>query len=124
VAAQNDRWQRYQRLIDAAAADPTMADIPGGDTGMLVRTAKLVKVYDAGPVAASLDLDRDVDPEQLRSAKREVLVYEYARETSVSAEMRALEKQAAQELGQWAEKREVTGDLLVRQYVGVNVDSV
>jgi hypothetical protein len=102
VAAQNDRWQRMQRLIDAAAEDPDLADIPGGDTGMLVRTAKLVKVYGSIPSSGG-------EAESLQSAKREVLLYEYVRDTSISAEMRALEKQAAQELGQWTEKQEVTG---------------
>jgi hypothetical protein len=102
VAAQNDRWQRMQRLIDAAAEDPDLADIPGGDTGMLVRTAKLDKVYGAIPSSGG-------EAESLQSAKREVLLYEYVRDTSISAEMRALEKQAAQELGQWTEKQEVTG---------------
>lgn len=102
VAAQNDRWNRMARLIEARGDDPTMVDIPGGDTGFLVRTAKLVKVY--GSIPSSGD-----EAESLQSAKREVLLYEYVTDTALAAEMRATEKQAAQELGQWTEKQEVTG---------------
>lgn len=118
VAAQNDRWQRYQRLIDAAASDPALADIPGGDTGLLVRTAKLVKVYDAGPEAEG------DESETLRSAKREVLVFEYARDTSVSAEMRALEKEASEQLGQRVTKQEHSGEIGIRRYEGVDISEV
>lgn len=102
VAAQNDRWQRMQRIIDQRALDPSLADIPGGDTGLIVRTAKLVKVY--GSIPSSGD-----EAESLQSAKREVLVYEYAADTGLAAEMRATEKEAAEQLGQRVAKQEVTG---------------
>jgi hypothetical protein len=108
VAAQHDRWERLQRLIAARGNDPTLADIPGGDSGFLVRTAKLVKVYTAEPTAEEL-ANLDTPPEQLRAAKREVLVYEYTTDVSPAAELRATEKQAAQELGQWTEKSEIAG---------------
>lgn len=116
VDALNDRWERMQRVLDARADE--LADVPGGNTGILVRQAKLVKVYKS-------DGDQeDEDGETLYSAKRDVMVYEYAVDTALLKEMRETEKQAAQDLGQWSEKQEHAGEILVRQYVGVDVDSV
>jgi hypothetical protein len=34
IKAQQDRWHRLQRLLDARRADPAMAGVPGGDTGL------------------------------------------------------------------------------------------
>lgn len=118
VDAANDRHQRMQRVIEARAEEH--AAVPGGATGLLVRTAKLVKVYtsDADPD------DSDDGGETLYSAKRDVIVYEYAVDTGLLKEMREHEKQVAQDLGQWTEKQEHAGELLVRQYVGVPVEDV
>src|SRR6266542_4946393 len=55
-----------------------LADIPGGNTGLLVRDYK-------GPNA-----DQPV----------------YKADTALMAEMRATERQAAEEMGQWVERRE------------------
>lgn len=56
--------------------------VPGGDTGLLVR--------------------KETPTKQGR-------IVEYQVDTALLAEMRATEKQVAQELGEWAEKREVSG---------------
>ena len=98
IDALADRQRRMQTVIEERAA--AAMDVPGGSTGLLVKTPKLVKVYDAGA--------SDDDGEILYSAKRDVLVYEYAVDTALLKEMRATEQQAAQEIGQWTEKRDVT----------------
>ncbi len=83
VSAVNDRWRRLQKVIEERAEE--MAGIPGGSTGLLVRTYKSIG---SGPSA------REVE--------------EYKVDTGLLAELREHEKQAAQELGQWIEKASVS----------------
>ncbi len=131
VDALNDRWLRMQRVIEARAEEH--AEIPGGQTGLLVRQVKIVKLY------AEIKADDDEPPAEylegqphggaLRRKKKKpelvplgpsVEVEEYAVDTGLLAELRATEKQAAQELEQWKEKQthEHTGrdggDIVVR----------
>ncbi|HWQ32557.1 MAG TPA: hypothetical protein VNQ79_06720 [Blastocatellia bacterium] len=73
-----DRIDRMCRLIEARARE--MADVPGGETGLLVRDLK-------GKYA-----DREV----------------YRFDAALVRELREHEKQAAQELGQWVEKQETS----------------
>lgn len=80
IAALNDRWRKLQQIIEARAADPTMT-APGSDTGLLVRTYK---------------------PGKYKT------VEEYRVDVGLAAELRAHEKQAAEELGQWTKKTDVT----------------
>lgn len=82
VAALDDRWARMKQVIEQRALEMD-GECAGGDTGLLVRQVKL------GPDG---------------TAERE-----YAVDTGLLREMRAHEQQAAQELGQWAEKREISG---------------
>jgi hypothetical protein len=84
VQALQNRWDRMRRVIDERATSPAFADVPGGTTGLLIRSSK------------GKDADQPV----------------YKVDTSLLAELRAHEKQAAEELGQWSEKRELTGDAL------------
>ena len=60
----------------------------------------------------------------LSSGSRVVEVAEYAVDVALLREIREHEKQAAIELGQWTEKQEHTGEVLVREYVGVDVEQV
>lgn len=83
VAGYNDRWDRMHRVIEARAVE--LAAVPGGETGLLVHTYKMA------------------------GGREPIVMDEYAVDTGLLAEMRATEKQAAQELGQWTEKQEVTG---------------
>jgi hypothetical protein len=76
VRALQDRWDRARRLIDARARD--LADIPGGNTGLLVRDYK----------------GRNAD------------VAVYKADTALMAEPRVTARQTAQELGQWVTKSE------------------
>lgn len=85
VAAQNDRWERMKAVIAERAVSDEMANVPGGKTGLLVHTYKMA------------------------GGKEPVVMDEYAVDTGLLSEMRAHEKQSAQELGQWTEKQEVTG---------------
>lgn len=82
IDAYGDRWERMRQVIAERAGDRELADTPGGKTGLLVRTFKAV----GGAIAE-----------------------EFAVDTGLLREMRELEKQAAEDLGQWADKHEVTG---------------
>lgn len=93
------------RVKAERAADPALRDVPGGSTGLLVRQAKLVKVYKSDGDEGS------GQGETLYSAKRDVLVYEYAIDTSLTRELREYAKQVAIEKGEWTEKREEKHDL-------------
>jgi transposase-like protein len=86
VDALNDRWRRMQRVIEARAQ--TYADdAHGAETGLLCRTVRWEGTGD----------DRRA-------------INEYEFDAALAREMREHEKQAAQELGQWTEKRELSGD--------------
>ncbi len=86
VRTLEDRWRAMQRVIVERAADPAMQNVPGGTTGLLVRYYK-----------------------GLGSGDNFQVVEEYRVDTALLKELREHEKQAAQELGQWAEKHELTG---------------
>lgn len=88
VAAANERWRKMQQVIAERADDPEMETIPGGKTGLLVKT---IKVVGTGPSAYE--------------------VGEYSVDVATLKEIREHEKQVAQDLGQWTEKQttEVTG---------------
>lgn len=83
VQALNERWARLQRIVAERAADPAMASVPGGATGLLLHHVKVVGAGERARVVDYYELDADL-----------------------LKELRELEKQAAQELGQWVEKQE------------------
>lgn len=80
INALDERWHLMQRVIAERAADPSMR-APGSATGLLVRTYKPGKVK---------------------------MVEEYKVDAGLLAELRAHELQAARELGQLVDKRDVT----------------
>lgn len=86
IDALNDRWQRLHQVIEERGADPEMEDVPGGRTGLLVHQ---VKIIGAGDNAQRID--------------------EYKVDDGTLDQFLKHEKQAAQELGQWVEKGELTG---------------
>lgn len=86
VEALNKRWAALQQVIEERSEDESMANVPGGDTGHLVRQYK-----------------------GLGSGDNFRVVEEYAVDTGLLRELREHEKQAAQELGQWKETHELTG---------------
>jgi hypothetical protein len=81
VRAMNDRWNRYRSIISERAASDEMQEIPGGKSGMLVHDVKMVGSRDGAERA-------DI----------------YSFDTGLAQSILALEKQAAQEVGQWVEK--------------------
>lgn len=108
-----DARQRIRALIEARAAD-LKDEVPGGDTGLLVREPMLAKVY--GTLS-------EEDGQFIPLGKSE-LVFKYAFDAAVLRELREVLKQAAQELGQWNEKGDTTGEMLVREYVGIAIEDV
>lgn len=84
--------QRRHDLMNQVIADrsqsPEMADVPGGKTGLMVHNVKSVG---AGENAERVDL--------------------YEVDAALLKELREHERQAAQELGQWTEKREHSGNV-------------
>ena len=98
----NDRLERLHQVIRDRAADPSMQDVPGGKTGLMVRTVKSVG---SGPAAQ--------------------VVEEYEVDTGVLKEAREHEKQAAIECGQWTEKKDLTtGGQPFKIYAGFSPDDV
>src|SRR5262249_42455138 len=91
----DDRARRIQRLIDARAADPDIAALPGGETGLVVRREKSI----GSDPAAQLVTEAEADVALLR-------------------ELREIEKQAAIELGQWEETAGVKAEVTVKVLVG------
>jgi len=79
VADLDDLRRRLWHILEARATDPSMQDMPGGATGLLVRHTHMV----AGQVAQ-----------------------EYRLDVALLREMRALLKQASMELGQWGQPLE------------------
>lgn len=107
IARYQQRWERLHQIIEERAL-ALAGHTAGGSTGLLVRQAKVVKVYetDSDP-ADQADPDRD---ETLTPVKRAQVVYEYPLDAALLRELRALEEQVAKELGQWTEKSEQTLD--------------
>lgn len=83
----NDDWHRMQQVVAERAADPTMQNVPGGQTGLLVRDVESVGARDNPQVVEVFTVD-----------------------TGLLRELRATERQAAQELHMWIEKADVTSD--------------
>ena len=85
----NRDWERMQRVLDARAE--SMVDVDeGGETGLLVRQRK-----------------------GLGSGDNFEIVEEYTVDTGLLRELRECEKQAAIEVGQWAETVNHTGAAVV-----------
>ena len=100
VAAQQDRWERMQALIQARAE--THRNAPGGETGLLVRQVKMIG---SGPNAYEVE--------------------EYVFDAALTREIRELEKHTSQELGQWTEKKDLTSDgKPFKVYAGFDPESV
>lgn len=81
VARLNKDWLKLQRVFEARATAPEMQDVPGGETGLLVRNVKGVGQGD-----------------------KFQLVDVYEVDTASLKELREMEQQAAKELGQWVER--------------------
>jgi Helix-turn-helix of insertion element transposase len=71
---------KLQEVIEERAADPVLANIPGGQTGLIVQQFKV---------------------------SGETVIPEYAIDTGLIKEIRAIQEQVAKELGQLVEKKEM-----------------
>lgn len=105
VDAINDRWGRMRQLLDERG-EAYKGQAPGAGTGLVIPKPLLLKVYDAG---GDPDED-DGEGEILFSAKRSVTAVAWAVDTGLLHELREHEKLAAQMLGQWTDKSDVTSD--------------
>lgn len=105
VKAQNDRWNRLQRIIEERADHADYANAPGGRTGLLARTVKMIG-----------------------SGENATVIEEFAVDVGLAKLLLEHEKQAAQELGQWIDKQEVAGDIekpvVVKVLRGVSMDDI
>jgi|SRR5579884_153391 len=86
MALLQERNNRLHQIVAERAEDPDMEDVPGGQTGYLVRTFKIVPQGDDNPAK---------------------IIPEYSVDTGLVSALNTVEKQAAQEAGQWANKHEV-----------------
>jgi hypothetical protein len=100
MAALNARWQAFHQIVAERGADPAMQDVPGGSTGWVVKSYKMVG---AG---------RDAQ-----------LVEEYSVDTGLAREMRETEKQGAQEVGDWTEKASVDQTTRV-EFIGIDPEAL
>lgn len=94
----DERRDKLLAVVEERGADPSMQGIPGGQTGLLVRTVKSIGGGDNAQV-----------------------VEEYTVDTGLLKELRELEKQAAQEAGQWIDKREFSGSIELRPVTTIEV---
>ena len=101
--AYEDRHKRMTTLIRERARD-MRGEVPGGGTGLLVRVPKRVEVTTTSKIA-----DGDGEPTQEETTASRTEVFEYEFDAALMRELRELEKQVAQDTGQWSEKREVSG---------------
>jgi Homeodomain-like domain len=86
VRALDRRRALMERVILERGGAPGMADVPGGSTGLLVRRLK-----------------------GIGGGENYEVVEEFEFDAALVRELRETEKQAAQELGQWTERRSYSG---------------
>lgn len=118
IRAMNRRSEKLWQVIEARAKDPTMADVPGGDTGLMTRTVKWVKHYTVvkqrgqaydGDDPDDMEHAREDDDEDLIVPDGVRLVSEYEIDQAVLNGLLKLEHAVALEKGELPEKREITG---------------
>lgn len=101
IGAYDRRWRKMHSVIEARGKD-LASDVAGGESGLLVRTVK-----------------------QIGGGENAQIIEEYAVDTGLLRELRELEKQAAIEVGQWTEKKDITSKgEQVKAYVGIDVEKV
>ena len=97
IAVLDDLHAKALQVIAERSDDETMADAPGGDTGLMVRQVKMIGY-----------------------GKSMQVVEEYAVDTGLLREIRALHEQTAKELGQWVDRSESEVTRTEIQIVGVD----
>lgn len=101
VAGRMSEYQHRHELMKQVIADRAVAggNAPGAKTGLLVKTYKIVGGQESYPVE------------------------EWQVDTGLLKELRELEKQVSIEQGQWAEKKEVSGNISIT-IAGVDVEKL
>ena len=93
----NEMWLGLQQIIDARAIDPAMQRAPGGNTGLLVRKLKSIRVpkgYQHGALVDRNTLTRG-------SKTTFGVIEEFKLDAALLRTARRLGEQAAREMGQW-----------------------
>ncbi len=83
VKGLQDMADRIRRLVDARASAPEMADVTGGDTGLVVADLRVIGFGDNAQLVKEVRMDK-----------------------AVVSEYREISKQIAQECGQWNEGKQ------------------
>lgn len=86
--------------------------------------AKRAERYAADPDAPAEAGTGLMVRKHVTSAPDGVVGFDWTADVALLKEYRATLEQAAKELGQLVDKQEISGDTLVRRYVGVDVDAV
>jgi transposase len=86
VRVLDDLHSRYLAVLEARAADEELRKLPGGEQGLVVKTVKVIGM-----------------------GKNAQTITEYAVDPTIAREVRALQEQAAKDLGQWSEKKVLEG---------------
>ncbi|MHB1161671.1 MAG: helix-turn-helix domain-containing protein [Chloroflexota bacterium] len=115
IAALNERWLKMREVMAVRARE--MAGVPGGSTGLLVPQVRMVKLYMGAPEGDGTS----PDPDLFASMRKRGQVVSYVVDVGL---LREHERQAAIELGQWDEKDRPSASVVIREYVGVDVDAV
>jgi hypothetical protein len=118
VDAANDRHNRMRRIIEARAA-AYAGQAPGSDEGLLVKTPMLVKVFEAAPP----EDDEDDEDGPMKPLKESRIVYEWALDKALLAEMRAHEDEVAKHLGQLVDRTQ-SDEHIRYEIAGVDIDEV
>lgn len=84
IHALDKRWRALLTIVDERGADPVMAHVPGGRTGLLTRSFKTIGKGEDSLIISFFHID-----------------------FRLLAELSRIEKQAAQELGQWGNPPEI-----------------
>ena len=100
IEALNTRWEKLNRIVEARSLDPEFQKIPGGDTGLLCRRRKLAH------------------------RNQKYIPHEYVLNVDLLRELRAIERQAADEVNRVTKDVEDSPEVLIREYVGVDIDLV
>ncbi len=98
VAALDAEWRRLNKVIEDRAADPDLATVPGGTTGLVIRRRRV-----------------------LGSGGKRHVVDEFEVDVATLREIRETLKQAAIECGQWQKRMALAADPEpVKVYIGID----
>lgn len=88
VIAKSDRWRRALRVMEDRAADPEMAGIPGGSTGLIVKRDRTIHTG--------------------KDEYERIIEHEF--DTGLWNALGTIEQESAIEMGQWKQKVEHSVD--------------